>query len=93
LVRSIKTTETLPTDLDRDVGGALLGRAAEVAVGFAYSGLRSHVFLAACGEEELAQEFNGKGLFTSALLEILKAGGTDKLTYKDLIQRIRNIPG
>jgi hypothetical protein len=49
--------------------------------------------LAACDEEEIAKEEQSRGLFTVALLETLKAVGSHKLTYRDLMQRIHALPG
>jgi hypothetical protein len=90
LVRGIDTVEELPVDLDRDI--CVSSRGTEVSNGFAHSGLKSHVFLAACGAAEHAKEFDAKGLFTTALLSALVAWGTD-ITYKDLLQLIQALPG
>ncbi|KAF9240013.1 hypothetical protein BU15DRAFT_61646 [Melanogaster broomeanus] len=82
LVRGIDTKEELPTDLDRDIYNSSSGkRVAEVAHGFAKVA------------SESAQELGGRGFFTKALLDVLVACGTDKLTYKDLLQRIPALPG
>ncbi|KAH0832379.1 hypothetical protein J3R83DRAFT_13411 [Lanmaoa asiatica] len=54
----------------------------------AYHGLQSHVLLAACGEKELAYEHEGRGLFTTALLETLKNCAIDDLTYSAVLERI-----
>jgi hypothetical protein len=91
LVRGIDSTEKLPADLDRDL--SVSSRTTEVSNGFAHSGLRSHIFLAACGAEERAKELDAKGLFTTALLSALVACGTDMVTYKNLLQRIPTLPG
>ena len=51
--------------------------------------LRSQcVVLAACEAAESAWEFEGRGFFTKALLDVLVACGTDNLTYQDLVQYI-----
>lgn len=91
MVRGIDTIEELPADLDRDIG--VSSRATEVSNDFAHSGLRSHIFLVACGATEHAKEFDGKGLFTTALLSALVAWGTNIVTYKDLLQLIQALPG
>ena len=87
MVRGIDDVEELPADLDRDIS------ATEVSNGFTHSGLRSHVFLAACGAAEHAKEFDAKGLFTTALISALVAWGTGMVTYKDLLQLIQALPG
>ena len=91
MVRGIDTIEELPADLDREF--SVSSRATEVPNGFAQSGLRSHVFLAACGAAEHAKEFDAKGLFTTALLNALVVWGTDIITYNDLLQLIQALPG
>jgi hypothetical protein len=47
--------------------------------------LQSHVLLAACGSSAVAWESNGRGVFTVALLELLKGSRIDKLRYCDII--------
>ena len=91
MVRGIDIIEEPPADLDRDIN--VSSRATEVSNGFAHKGLRSHVFLAACGAAEHAKEFDAKGLFTTALISALVAWGTDIVTYKDLLQLIQALPG
>ncbi|KAG7440921.1 uncharacterized protein BT62DRAFT_909433 [Guyanagaster necrorhizus] len=56
------------------------------------SGLRSHMLLSACKRGQTARETvngvekgQGAGVFTTALLKLLKKRGIDKLTYKDVI--------
>ena len=51
-------------------------------------GLRSHVLLSACGSSGQAWESNGRGVFTVALLELLKDSRIDKLRYCDIIMRM-----
>lgn len=60
---------------------------------FTYSGLSSHVFLAACGALEKAQEDKGRGRFTHALLQELAVEGAETLSYCDLVNRLPAIPG
>ncbi|KAA1472264.1 hypothetical protein DENSPDRAFT_170741 [Dentipellis sp. KUC8613] len=93
LVRGIETVAEIPTDLDRDIWSNSTGdRLAKVASGFAHTGLRSHVLFAACSAEETAKEEDRRGVFTKALLEALRMYGADKVTYKDLAQRIPLLP-
>ncbi|KAA1472263.1 hypothetical protein DENSPDRAFT_881116 [Dentipellis sp. KUC8613] len=93
LVRGIETSAPIPPDLDRDIwSDSSNDRAAQIASGFAHAGLRSHVLLAACSAEETAKEEKQRGIFTKALLEALRKYGADKVTYKDLAQRIPLLP-
>ncbi|KAL6306604.1 hypothetical protein BKA93DRAFT_148884 [Sparassis latifolia] len=90
MVRGIDILDSPSPDLDRQIWGATVDgkRASQPAPGFARSGLRSHVLLAACGAGERAQEFNKRGRFTQAILERLSMAGTANITYKELIQQI-----
>ncbi|KZV62928.1 hypothetical protein PENSPDRAFT_230413 [Peniophora sp. CONT] len=98
LERGIELEEEhlIPPNLDRAIWSKLpIDRAIGVAAGFAHSGTRSHVLLAACREGEKAQEDEGGGVFTRALLDTLRTLGTSHTTYQSLMQRIGelNIPG
>lgn len=96
LVRSIELEEPLPPELDRDVwrtDSDLAPRGTAIAAGYGYTGLRSHVLLAACGSAEFAREQQGRGWFTKALLDVLYTVGADKLTYTDLMKRLPDLPG
>jgi hypothetical protein len=64
----------------------------DIAPGFLYGGLRSHILLAACGAKEKAKEEQGQGVFTKALLEILRTVSADTVTYTDLLRRIHALP-
>ncbi|KAA1472307.1 hypothetical protein DENSPDRAFT_173021 [Dentipellis sp. KUC8613] len=93
LVRGIEIKKPVPSDLDKEIWSqAADDRATVVAAGFLQSGLRSHVLLAACGAAETAQERDGRGVFTKSFLETIISTGADKLTYRDIIQRIPNLP-
>lgn len=83
--RTVHLDSIIPADLDRDIWG---GRAGKISPGFAHHGLRSHVLLAACGEKELAYEYEGRGQFTTALLETLKSCAIDDITYTEILERI-----
>lgn len=69
------------------------GRIGGTAPGFGYYGLRSHVLLAACGEQESALEQDGRGLFTKELLSILESCAVKKLdlSYTEVLDRIHLI--
>ena len=89
----MKLTSNMPVNLDQKVwsdGGG--SRATEIAPGFARTGLRSHVLLAACGAMETARETGGRGVFTKALLTLLRRDGVEKLRYSDVLKRMDAIP-
>ncbi|KAF8436542.1 caspase domain-containing protein [Boletus edulis BED1] len=80
-------TMIIPGNLDRTIWS---GRLAQISPGFAHHGLRSHVLLAACGEQESAYEYERRGQFTSALVKTLRmfAINNSDLTYTEALQRI-----
>ncbi|KZS99633.1 uncharacterized protein LAESUDRAFT_718559 [Laetiporus sulphureus 93-53] len=89
-------SSTIPLHLDEGIwadGEDSSNRGTEFVAGFANAGLRSHVLISACSSREVAMEENGRGIFTSALLEILSAFGVDQLTYSEIPQRIPALPG
>jgi hypothetical protein len=93
LFRGFEIIETIPPELDKNIWGTLGGgRGTSVPPGFLQSGLRSHVLLAACGAKEKAKEEYGRGIFTNAVLEVLKAVSADTVTYTDLLQRMHALP-
>ncbi|KDR74412.1 hypothetical protein GALMADRAFT_250326 [Galerina marginata CBS 339.88] len=59
-------------------------------------GLLSHVLLSACGSTGQAWEAHDRGVFTAALLDLLKDSQIDKLRYCDIVMRMdidtRQIP-
>ena len=83
----------IPSNLDQDIINSEssdgLGRGAKFHPGFARSGLRSHVLLAACHSGETAFERTGRGLFTEALLKTLKLFGIGKLKYNTLLDQMQ----
>ncbi|PBK98365.1 hypothetical protein ARMGADRAFT_1008792 [Armillaria gallica] len=81
-------TYTVAQDLLHDIADA---RASVVANGFEKSGLLSHVLLSACRAEQTAKEKHGRGVFTSALLRLLREIGVDKLTYRDVITNLPDL--
>jgi hypothetical protein len=68
-------------------------RGGKTAEGYECYGFASHVLLAACKTEENAREADRRGLFTSALLKVLRDIYSHNtysysITYKDLIESI-----
>jgi len=52
-------------------------------------GRSSHVLLAACGSSERArEESNGRGAFTTRLLQLLREVSPDELRYRDIPRKI-----
>lgn len=83
--RTVHLDFDIPADLDWEIW---TGRFGKVGTNFAHHGLQSHVLLAACGEKEFAYEYEGRGQFTTALLEMLNSSAIDELTYSEVIERI-----
>ncbi|THU90085.1 hypothetical protein K435DRAFT_968821 [Dendrothele bispora CBS 962.96] len=67
-------------------------RASSIAKGSENYGLLSHVLLSACLPTQRAKERPGSGVFTSSLLKLLRKYGVDKLTYKEVIARLPDLP-
>ncbi|KAK0440562.1 hypothetical protein EV421DRAFT_1815745 [Armillaria borealis] len=82
-------TYTVAQDLLHDIEPD--ARASVVAKGFEKTGLLSHVLLSACKHGQEAGERGGRGVFTSALLSLLREKGVDKLTYKDVITNLPDL--
>ncbi|KAK0440552.1 caspase domain-containing protein [Armillaria borealis] len=91
IVRGIDLPEsyTIAQDLLYDIEPD--ARASVVAKGFETKGMFSHVLLSACQAEQTAKEKHGRGVFTSALLSLLREMGVDKLTYKDVITNLPDL--
>jgi hypothetical protein len=51
-------------------------------------GLASHVLLAACRPSEVARENDGRGAFTTKLLELLREIPPHELRYCDILDKI-----
>ena len=80
---------SIPEDIDQSLfPNFAFGRSAHASERYANGGLKSHVLLSACGSKERAMEQKGRGLFTTALLKILKDEGVETLTYTELINRM-----
>lgn len=60
---------------------------------FVHAAFNSHILLAACGIDEDANEANGSGVFTSALLQTLKQVIGEHLSYRQLMTRIPDLKG
>ncbi|KAG7440929.1 uncharacterized protein BT62DRAFT_997422 [Guyanagaster necrorhizus] len=86
----LSKTYTVDQDLLHDIEPD--ARAGVVAKGFEKSGLSSHMLLSACKAGQAAMEKLGRGAFTSALLILLQDNGVDKLTYKDVITNLPDLP-
>ena len=85
---------TIPPNLDVAIWDDVTDRrtrAVVVSPGFAYSGMKSHVLLTACREEESAGEDEGGGIFTRALLAALRTVPIDRTTYRGLMDLIPKI--
>ena len=79
----------LPPDLDTDLmEGA---RSQLIPPGFWDQHSRSHVFLAACGANELAHEADGLGCFTKVLLETLRKPGVDQISFIEFMKQIPHL--
>ena len=60
------------------------------SIGFLGQNQESHIFLAACGRDQLAMEDQDtqQGLFTASLMKALRELGSTDITYLALIQRV-----
>lgn len=93
-VRGFETQDIPPASLDQEIWSDVPQcRDVNVVKGFAQAGTKSHVLLAACRETESAFENNRRGYFTQELLRALRSVKPDKVTYKDLMKRVSDIPG
>ncbi|MFN2437704.1 MAG: caspase family protein [Chitinophagaceae bacterium] len=73
--------------LEKYLGFAIDNNFYEVKDGKASIKIANYVHVAAARDNEKAQETIDGGLFTSKLMEVLRAGGTAK-TYRDLVQNL-----
>ncbi|THU78944.1 hypothetical protein K435DRAFT_699019 [Dendrothele bispora CBS 962.96] len=55
--------------------------------------LSSYVLLTACRKGQSARETAGGGVFTTALLNLLRREGLDKITYEEAITALQKLPG
>ncbi|KAF8869466.1 caspase domain-containing protein [Gymnopilus junonius] len=63
-------------------------RGSRPATQYEHGGLKSHVFIAACGSSELAIESNGHGNFSRSLLKLLKTVPPERLRYCDILDKM-----
>jgi hypothetical protein len=92
IARFAEIPNDVPSDLDVKIWSDGQSGVA-IAPGFQHHGLRSHILLAACGAKELAYEDQRKGVFTTALLELLSTVGAHNVTYANLLQRLPSLNG
>ncbi|KAG9084072.1 hypothetical protein FRC06_004248, partial [Ceratobasidium sp. 370] len=90
-VRGVDAEQLPPLPLEIDSGIIHRTRALKIPPGFAHSGTRSHIFLAACGAKEKAFEPHGRGAFTSALVSQLEKVDVSQLTYQELMDNLPKI--
>jgi hypothetical protein len=90
--RAIPITNPLPDDVDQDILGRRRSRSTAVPTGFQFSGVASHVLLAACASNERAIEQGGRGAFTRAFLDTIQDMGYKNMTYSGLIGHLPPIP-
>ena len=84
-----------PLSLEWDheiIGRPGKARQMKISTGFAQRGVRSHVLMAACDAKEKAWETDGRGVFTTALLETVIAIGAGNVTYTGIIERFPSLP-
>ncbi|KAK0452944.1 uncharacterized protein EV420DRAFT_1481938 [Desarmillaria tabescens] len=90
--RGIELPETYSIPLDLFYGIEPDAQASVAGEGFRKTGLSSHMLLSACKADQMARETAGSGIFTSALLNLLEKSGVDRLTYKDIIAKLPDLP-
>ncbi|KIK62677.1 hypothetical protein GYMLUDRAFT_242325 [Collybiopsis luxurians FD-317 M1] len=95
-IRRVNVTRRLPSNLDSDIWKSL-GREGKIPNGFRHKGVRSHVLLSACNQEQVAKEglFDSMfyGRFTHTLLEALEKNLPilSNVTYRGLIKEIQGL--
>ncbi|KAK0484889.1 caspase domain-containing protein [Armillaria novae-zelandiae] len=80
-----------PPKLSAGCDSTILSRGSsgvKVASGFSGSLWDSHILLAACNRRQSAWEVDGQGIFTKALLKIMRKNPISELTYRSLIHRL-----
>lgn len=98
-VRGVETTA--PLSLNQSNWNTQIGnnswpqpstRSSSTFGSFAQYSETSHVFLAACGPNELAREKDGQGVFTSAFLKTLRSQrDINTCTYEDVLRQIGHL--
>ncbi|KAK0451364.1 uncharacterized protein EV420DRAFT_1274087 [Desarmillaria tabescens] len=84
IARNISNPPRLFSSCDQEIHS----RQTHSASGITSSPLGSHVLIAACNRRQSAYEEQGKGIFTCALLKVLREWKIGQLTYKSLIHRL-----
>ncbi len=82
----------IPNDLDKAIWETDNPSSAALLSGFIRNPLPSHMLLSASDSSGMAMEQNGRGLFTTTLLETLIATGAEKVTYADVFLKIPSLP-
>ncbi|KAK0194259.1 caspase domain-containing protein [Armillaria mellea] len=80
-----------PPKLSASCDSTMLSRGSsgvKVTSGFSGSLWDSHVLLAACNRRQSAWEVDGQGIFTKALLKIMRKSPISELTYRSLMHRL-----
>ncbi|KAK0451478.1 caspase domain-containing protein [Armillaria borealis] len=63
-------------------------RSRGITSGFSGSSWDSHIVLAACSRHQFAWEEDGQGIFTRALLKVMRRTPSRRITYKSLMHRL-----
>ncbi|KDR85802.1 hypothetical protein GALMADRAFT_109268 [Galerina marginata CBS 339.88] len=81
-------------DLDREIWGKGI-KGSHPVFRFRFSGLRSHILIAACHSSELAREStsSGSGMFSLAFLKLLMSVPPYKLRYFEILTRMDQLSG
>ncbi|KAF8815985.1 hypothetical protein BYT27DRAFT_7209205 [Phlegmacium glaucopus] len=87
--RSVTTTQPIPADLDADIWSTARAASESIPAGFVHKFMASHVLLAACQQEQLAQETTSDegytcGFFTNSLIKRLQKTTLHRTTYSEL---------
>ncbi|KAK0214591.1 caspase domain-containing protein [Armillaria fumosa] len=87
-IRGIYLPETYAVARDLLDGIEFGAQGSDDAKGFEETAPSSHVLLSACRADQKAEEKDGHGVFTWALLSMLRKSDVAKLTYEDVITNL-----
>ncbi|KAK0218626.1 hypothetical protein IW262DRAFT_1462097 [Armillaria fumosa] len=87
-IRGIYLPETYTVARDLLDGIEFGAQGSDDAQRFEEIGPSSHVLFSACRADQKAEEKDGHGVFTWALLSLLRKSDVDKLTYEDVITNL-----
>ncbi|KAF8188777.1 caspase domain-containing protein, partial [Mycena galopus ATCC 62051] len=94
--RYVETFLPIPENLDATLWG---GRSANVSLppGITHKSMHSHVLLAACRQQQRAQECISEagqpcGFFTNSLIKQLRSIGPNRITYAELLDLLPTLP-